>query len=192
MEKKTLVSFLAVIGIAILIAICYSILNPQTVSSNECVFVEHYVETQGFLADNPEINAYVYMGYPTYNSTTSQNLLKATWFPPLNKSLKVMLGDGKGIGKGGCHGGEMYLYGTYELPYKKDNITIKKVDKKGTAYLDYNGKPLVLDPGDTWYNNSSRIEIIHFTNSTVDEDVKVNISVVDRIRNFGIFTKGLE
>jgi Uncharacterized protein conserved in bacteria len=192
MEKKTLVSFLAVIGIAILIAICYSILNPQTVSSNEYVFVEHYVETQGFLTDNPEINAYVYMGYPTYNSTTSQNLLKATWFPPLNKSLKVMLGDGKGIGKGGCHGGEMYLYGTYELPYKKDNITIKKVDKKGTAYLDYNGKPLVLDPGDTWYNNSSRIEIIHFTNSTVDEDVKVNISVVDRIRNFGIFTKGLE
>lgn len=192
MEKKTLVSFLAVIGIAILIAICYSILNPQTVSSNEYVFVEHYVETQGFLADNPEINAYVYMGYPTYNSTTSQNLLKATWFPPLNKSLKVMLGDGKGIGKGGCHGGEMYLYGAYELPYKKDNITIKKVDKKGTAYLDYNGKPLVLGPGDTWYNNSSRIEIIHFTNSTVDEDVKINISVVDRIRNFGIFTKGLD
>lgn len=192
MEKKILVSFLAVIGIAILIAICYSILNPQTVSSNEYVFVEHYVETQGFLADNPEINAYVYMGYPTYNSTTSQNLLKATWFPPLNKSLKVMLGDGKGIGKGGCHGGEMYLYGAYELPYKKDNITIKKVDKKGTAYLDYNGKPLVLGPGDTWYNNSSRIEIIHFTNSTVDEDVKINISVVDRIRNFGIFTKGLD
>ncbi|HEY3362883.1 MAG TPA: hypothetical protein VGK06_13995 [Methanosarcina sp.] len=192
MEKKVFVAALAIIGIAILIAICYSILNPQTVSSNEYVFVEHYVETQGFLADNPQVNAYVYMGYPTYNATTSQNLLKATWFPPLNKSLKVMLGNGKGIGKEGCHGGEMYLYGAYELPYKKDNITIKKVDKKGTAYLDYNGKPLVLGPGDTWYNNRSRIEIIHFTNSTVDEDVKVNISVMDRIRNFGIFTKGLD
>ena len=192
MEKKVFVAALAIIGIAILIAICYSILNPQTVSSNEYVFVEHYVETQGFLADNPQVNAYVYMGYPIYNATTSQNLLKATWFPSLNKSLKVMLGNGNGIGKGGCHGGEMYLYGAYELPYKKDNITIKKVDKKGTAYLDYNGKPLVLGPGDTWYNNSSRIEIIHFTNSTVDEDIKVNISVMDRIRNFGIFTKGLD
>lgn len=192
MEKKAFVAVLGIIGIVVLIAGCYSMLSPKTVGSNEYVFVEHYVETQGFLADNPEINAYVYMGYPTYNSTTSQNLLKATWFPPLNKSLKVMLGNGKGIGKEGCHGGEMYLYGAYELPYKKDNITIKKVDKKGTAYLDYNGEPLVLGPGDVWYNNSSRIEIIHFTNSTVDEDVKVNISVMDRIRNFGIFTKGLE
>ncbi|WP_259637132.1 hypothetical protein RSJ42_06555 [Methanosarcina hadiensis] len=182
---------LVIIGVVVLIAGCYSILNSKN-RSNEYVFVEHYVETQGFLADDPEVNAYVYMGYPTYNSTTSQNLLKATWFPPLNKSLRVMLGNGKGIGKEGCHGGEMYLYGAYELPYKKDNITIKRVDRKGTVYLDYNGESLVLNPGDIWYNNSSRIEIIHFTNSTVDENVKVNISVMDRIRNFGIFTKGLD
>jgi hypothetical protein len=191
MEKKALVAVLVIIGIVVLIAGYYSILNSIN-GSNEYVFVEHYVETQGFLEDDPEVNAYVYMGYPTYNSTTSQNLLKATWFPPLNKSLKAMLGNGKGIGKEGCHGGEMYLYGAYELPYKKDNITIKRVDRKGTVYLDYNGESLVLNPGDIWYNNSSRIEIIHFTNSTVDEDVKVNISVMDRIRNFGIFTKGLD
>jgi hypothetical protein len=191
MEKKVLMAALVIIGIVVLIAGCYSILNSKN-GSNEYVFVEHYVETQGFLADEPEVNAYVYMGYPTYNSTTSQNLLKATWFPPLNESLKVMLGNGKGIGKEGCHGGEMYLYGAYELPYKKDNITIKRVDRKGTVYLDYNGEALVLNPGDIWYNNSSRIEIIHFSNSTVDEDVKVNISVMDRIRNFGIFTKGLD
>lgn len=191
MEKKVLMAALAIIGIVALIAGCYSILNSKN-GSNEYVFVEHYIETQGFLADNPEVNAYVYMGYPTYNSTTSQNLLKATWFPPLNKSLKVMLGNGKGIGKEGCHGGEMYLYGAYELPYKKDNITIERVDRGGTVYLDYNGELLVLNPGDIWYNNSSRIEIIHFTNSTVDENIKVNISVTDRIRNFGIFTKGLD
>ncbi|BBL64216.1 hypothetical protein [Methanosarcina mazei] len=191
MEKKVLMAALVIIGVVVLIAGCYSILNSKN-RSNEYVFVEHYVETQGFLADDPEVNAYVYMGYPTYNSTTSQNLLKATWFPPLNKSLRVMLGNGKGIGKEGCHGGEMYLYGAYELPYKKDNITIKRVDRKGTVYLDYNGESLVLNPGDIWYNNSSRIEIIHFTNSTVDENVKVNISVMDRIRNFGIFTKGLD
>jgi hypothetical protein len=191
MEKKVLMAALVIIGMVVLIAGYYSILNSIN-GSNEYVFVEHYVETQGFLADDPEVNAYVYMGYPTYNSTTSQNLLKATWFPPLNKSLKAMLGNGKGIGKEGCHGGEMYLYGAYELPYKKDNITIKRVDRKGTVYLDYNGESLVLSPGDIWYNNSSRIEIIHFTNSTVDEDVKVNISVMDRIRNFGIFTKGLD
>lgn len=191
MEKKVLMTALVIISVIFLIAGCYSILNSRN-GSNEYVFVEHYVETQGFLADEPEVNAYVYIGYPTYNSTTSRDLLKATWFPPLNKSLKVMLGNGKGIGKEGCHGGEMYLYGAYELPYKKDNITIKKVDRKGTVYLDYNGKALVLNPGDIWYNNSSRVEIIHFTNSTVDEDVKVNISVMDRIRNFGIFTKGLD
>ena len=144
------------------------------------------------LADNPEVNAYVYMGYPTYNATTSQSLLKAVWFPTLNESLKVMLGNGKGIGKNACHGGEMYLYGAYELPYNKNNITIKNVDKEGTVYLDYDGKPLVLESGASWYNNSSRIQLIHFTNSTVDEYIKVNISVMDRFRNFGIYTKGLE
>jgi len=193
MERKVLIIFLAAIGIVILIALgCYSILNPKTVGPNEYVFVEHYVETHGALADNPEINAYVYMGYPTYNATTSQSLLKAVWFPTLNESLKVMLGNGKGIGKNACHGGEIYLYGAYELPYNKNNITIKSVDKEGTVQLDYNSKPLVLESGASWYNNSSRIQLIHFTNSTVDEYIKVNISVMDRFRNFGIYTKGLE
>jgi len=192
MEKKTLLATLAVIGILVLVAGYYVVLNPKTTGSNEYTFVEHYVETQSFLADNPEINAYVYMGYPTYNPTTSQNLLKATRFPSLNESLKVMLGDGKGIGKEGCHGGEMYLYGAYQLPYKKDNISIKRVDKKGTVCLDYGGNPLVLESGATWYKNSSRIQLIHFTNSTVDENIKVNISFMDRFRNYGIYTKGLE
>lgn len=193
MERKVPVIMLAAIGIVILIAAgCYSILNPKTIDLNEYVFVEHYVETQGVLADNPEVNAYVYMGYPTYNATTSQSLLKAVWFPTLNESLKVMLGNGKGIGKNACHGGEMYLYGAYELPYNKNNITIESVDKEGTVHLDYDGKPLVLESGASWYNNSSRIQLIHFTNSTVDEYIKVNISVMDRFRNFGIYTKGLE
>lgn len=193
MERKVPVIMLAAIGIVILIAAgCYSILNPKTIDLNEYVFVEHYVETQGVLADNPEVNAYVYMGYPTYNATTSQSLLKAVWFPTLNESLKVMLGNGKGIGKNACHGGEMYLYGAYELPYNKNNITIESVDKEGTVHLDYDGKPLVLESGASWYNNCSRIQLIHFTNSTVDEQIKVNISVMDRFRNFGIYTKGLE
>jgi len=192
MKTKTLIVVLAVIGIVTLIAGCYTILNPKTPGPNEYVFLEHYVETQSVLADNPEINAYVYMGYPTYNATTSQNLLKAVWFPTLNESLKVMLGNGKGIGKNACHGGEMYLYGAYELPYNKSNITIKSVDKEGTVHLDYNGKSLVLKSGDSWYNNSSTIQLIHFTNSTVDENIKINISVMDRLKNFGIYTKGLE
>jgi hypothetical protein len=193
MERKVLVIMLAAIGIVILISAgCYSMLNPKTIGPNEYVFVEHYVETRGALADNPEINAYVYMGYPTYNATTSQNLLKAVWFPTLNESLKVMLGNGKGTGKNACHGGEMYLYGAYELPYNKSDITIESVDKKGTVHLDYDGNPLVLESGASWYNNVSRIQLIHFTNSTVDEYIKVNISVMDRFRNFGIYTKGLE
>jgi hypothetical protein len=193
MERKVLVILLAAIGtVILLVAGCYAILNPKTVGPNEYVFVEHYIETQGVLANNPEVNAYLYMGYPTYNYTTSQTLLKAVWFPTLNESLKVMLGNGKGIGKNACHGGEMYLYGAYELPYSKNNITIKSVDKDGTTYLDYNGKPLILESGASWYNNSSRIQLIHFTNNTVDECIKVNISVMDRFRNFGIYTKGLE
>ena len=193
MERKVPVIILAAIGIVILIAAgCYSILNSKNPGPNEYVFVEHYVETQGVLADNPEVNAYVYMGYPTYNATTSQSLLKAVWFPTLNESLKVMLGNGKGIGKNACHGGEMYLYGPYKLPYTKNNITIKSVNKEGTVQLDYNSKLFVLDSGASWYNNSSRIQLIHFTNSTVDEYIKVNISVMDRFRNFGIYTKGLE
>ncbi len=192
MEIKKLIDILAVIGMVALIASFYTIFDPKTTGSNEYVFLEHYIETQSVLADNPEVNAYVYMGYPTYNATTSQSLLKAVWFPTFNESLKVMLGNGKGIGKNACHGGEMYLYGAYELPYNKSNITIKSVDKEGTVHLDYYGKPLVLKSGDSWYNNSSSIQLIHFTNSTVDEYIKVNIAVMDRLRNFGIYTKGLE
>lgn len=190
--KILLIIALVVIGIGTLIASSHTLFNSNTLEANEYVFVEHYVETQSVLADNPEINAYVYMGYPTYNASTSQSLLKAVWFPPLNESLKVILGNGKGIGKNACHGGEMYLYGAYELPYDKNNITVQSVDKEGTVHLDYYGKPLVLESGALWYNNSSRIELIHFTNETVDEYIKVNISVVDRLRNFGIYTKGLE
>ena len=90
MERKVLIIFLAAIGIVILIATgCYSVLNPKTVGPNEYVFVDHYVETQGVLADNPEINAYVYMGYPTYNATTSQSLLKMYGFPLLMRALRL-------------------------------------------------------------------------------------------------------
>jgi hypothetical protein len=78
MKTKVLAIMLVAISIIVLIAAgCYAILNPKTVSPNEYVFVEHYVETQGYLADNPEVSAYVYMGYPAYNATTSQALLKA-------------------------------------------------------------------------------------------------------------------
>jgi len=191
-RKNVLIIVLVIIGIVALTAGCYSTLKPKTIGPNEYVFLEHYVETQDVLADNPDINAYVYMGYPTYNSTTSQSLLKAVRFPTLNESLKFMLGNGKAIGKNACHGGQMYLYGAYKLPYNKNNIIIKSVDQKGTAYLDYDGKPLVLESGASWYNNSSRIQLIHFTNNTVDENIKVNISVMDRFKNFGIYTKGLE
>jgi hypothetical protein len=191
-RKNVLIIVLVIIGIIDLTAGCYSTLKPKTIGPNEFVFLEHYVETQDVLVDNPAINAYVYMGYPTYNSTTSQSLLKAVRFPTLNESLKFMLGNGKAIGKNACHGGEMYLYGAYKLPYNKNNIIIKSVDQKGTAYLDYDGKPLVLESGASWYNNSSRIQLIHFTNNTVDENIKVNISVMDRFKNFSIYTKGLE
>jgi hypothetical protein len=191
-RKNVLIIVLVIIGIVAMTAGCYSTLKPKPIGPNEYVFLEHYVETQGVLADNPEINAYVYMGYPTYNSTTSQSLLKAVRFPTLNESLKFILGNGKAIGKNACHGGEMYLYGVYKLPYNKNNIIIKSVDQKGTTYLDYDGKPLVLESGASWYNNSSRIQLIHFTNNTVDENIKVNISVMDRFKNFGIYTKGLE
>ncbi len=102
-----------------------------------------------------------------------------------------MLGNGKAIGKNACPRGEMYMYGAYKLPYNKNNIIIKNIDQKGTTYLDYDGKSLVLESGASWYNNSSRIQLIHFTNSTVDENIKVNISVMDRFRNYGIYTKGL-
>lgn len=193
MERKSVFIILVVVfGIIIFIASCTAILGPKTIGSNEYVFLEHYVETQGFLADNPQHDAYVYMGYPTYNSTTSQNLLKATWFPTFNESLKVLFGNGKGIGKGGCHGGEMYLYGAYGLPYNKNNITIKSIDDKGAVSLDYEGELLILESGDSWYHNSSSIQTIHFTNDTADEYVKVNISITDRFTNFGIFTKGLD
>jgi hypothetical protein len=171
---------------------CYSTLKPKTIGPHEYVFLEHYVETQGILADNPYINAYVYMGYPTYNSTTSQSILKAVRIPTLNENLKFMLGNGKARGKNACHEGEMYMYGEYKLPYNQNNIIIKNINQKGTTYLDYDGKSLVLESGASWYNNSSRIQLIHFTNNTVDENIKVNISVMDRFKNFGIYTKGLE
>jgi hypothetical protein len=100
------------------------------------------------------------MGYPTYNATTSQNLLKAVWFPTLNESLKVMLGNGKGVGKNACHGGEMYLYGAYELPYSSNNITIKSVNEKGTVTLDSDGKPLVLESGASRTFLKNRVSII--------------------------------
>jgi len=140
----------------------------------------------------PYINAYVYMVYPTYNSTTSQNILKVVRIPTLNESLKFMSGNGKAIGKNACHWGEMYMYGEYKLSYNQNNIIIKNINQKGTTYLDYDNKYLVLESGASWYNNSSRIQLIHFTNSTVDENIKVNISFMDRFRNYGIYTKGLE
>ncbi len=158
-------------------------------TAGQFAFVEHQIQTDASLnGDNSSTSpAYAYLGYPTYNASQLQAVYASTMLPRINDSLKTIFQEGSFIGPSGCHGAQLNVDGIYHFPYTSEgDVVVLAVDGDGVAYLIYNSQPVILKPGEVWYDNQSYSDTLRsYTNP--DEMVTINITVIDRITNYGIY-----
>lgn len=201
MKKITLALILIIVVVAALSAAIYwkqqndASANGQsdTLPADKYLFIEHEVQTLASLpGSNDTYTVYSYLGYPTFSYNQSVIAASSLIFPPVNGSLRAIYQYGTIVGPGGCHGANYSIAGAYSLPYMADpadGVRIVSTDSSGDAYLLYDGKPIVLQPRGTWYDNHSVTENVLPINSTDGKSIEVNITVIDRITNFGICDK---
>jgi hypothetical protein len=200
-KKGVLVLILIIVIAAAVSATIYWILQngastngqPDALPTNKYLFVEHEIQTLASLpGSNDTFAVYSYLGYPTFSYNQSVIAASSLIFPAVNDSLRAIYQYGTIVGPGGCHGANYSIAGAYGLPYMADptdGVQIVSTDSSGNAYLIYNGKPIVIRPQGIWYNNQSAIENVVPLNSTDGRPIEVNITVIDRITNFGICDK---
>lgn len=195
MKPKTALIGAAIILIVLAAAIAVWALQDRNnagltrLNAHQYAFLEHYTETRAELVGTNGSDAYVYLGYPTYNASQSSELIKNRFqLPPVNDSLRAIFQEGSGVGKAGCHGTQMNISGIYRFPYDSDRLRILTVDGDGVAYIVYKGQPVILNPNEVWYDNQTITETV-LANKTLDQTVQVNLTIIDRIRNYGIYEK---
>jgi len=201
MKKITLALIFIIIIVAALSAAAYwkeqndASTNGQSdaLPADKYLFIEHEVQTLASLpGSNDTYTVYSYLGYPTFSYNQSVLAASSLVFPPVNGSLRAIYQYGAIVGPGGCHGANYSIAGAYGLPYQADytdGVQIVSTDSSGDAYLLYNGKPIVIKPQGTWYYNQSATENVLPVNSADGKSIEVNITVIDRITNFGICDK---
>ncbi len=189
-----------IIGLIIIVTLVVAIVGWPLVNKSDdealppltphqYAFLEHYTESTAELVGNNSSDAYVYLGYPTYNSSQLAALYTTFRLPVINDSLKTIFQEGSGVGKAGCHGTQMKIDGLYQFPYTSDGgVRLLQVDGDGAAYLIYNSQPIVLNPGEVWYANQTYVNNVR-SRVSPDETVEIEVTVIDRIKNYGIYKK---
>ncbi len=154
------------------------------ISSEKCVFVDHHINTNGVLLEG-NYQGGLNIDFPTYNFDETSKILNGKFNFEVNKSLKIIYGDGRSlsgvIGSGAATG----LYGVYELPYAKGKFEIKEIESDGTVHIQYNDSLIVLKSNQEWINIASEIDTQNFGEGIA----KANITTTEKIVNYGIIEK---
>ncbi len=154
------------------------------ISSDKCVFVDHHVNTNGELIEGNyqgELN----IDFPTYNFNQTSKILKGEFDFEINKSLKIIYGNGKSLSGVVGAGAATGLFGVYDIPYAKGKFEIKQIDFDGTVHIQYNDSLIVLKSNEEWVNVTSEIDTQDFGEGIA----KANIITTDKIVNYGVIEK---
>ena len=190
------VLFFTIIGVFLLSG-CVRIISSDNPTSDTYVFIDH----QNTIYENPEGN---YSGFPlisTYDpvgngykfNESTESLSYFSDFGSTNSSVAI-LGETESV-NGLQNRVIHYLYPIYKTPYDGNNIKILNIFDNGTVNLSYNNKSILLCPGDEWINKTSTITYSTMpiykidTNNTTMTIVKINITTVDTIKNYGLLKK---
>jgi type II secretory pathway pseudopilin PulG len=185
---------IVVVLAAILLALALRSNDEQLteLNTNQYAFVVHSIQTIATLeGSNNTTIAYQFLGYPTYNATQiAAYIQQYQALPPVNNSLKAVFQEGDTVGPSGCHGTTLNTTGIYQFPFTSNStgLSILSVDNNGVAYIIYNGTSLIINPQENWYNNQTYTENV-LTNDTSNQSVEVNVTVTDRITNYGLYDK---
>ncbi|MCK5368612.1 MAG: hypothetical protein KAQ62_08660, partial [Cyclobacteriaceae bacterium] len=140
------------------------------ISSEKCVFVDHHISTHGELIEG-DYKGGLLIDFPTYDFDNSTKILKGEIDFAINKTLKIIYGDGislSGVVGGGAATG---LTGIYDLPYEHGKLKIIEMEFNGTVHFKYNDSLIVLKSNEEWGNTSSEID----TQDNVDGIAKAKI-----------------
>jgi hypothetical protein len=179
--------FAAVIATVSLFVICGCEKNQEEdwiISSDKYVFVDHHIHTKGELIEGNYIGG-LYIDFPTYSFDETSKTLSGEINFDINKSLKVIYGNGRslsGVIGGGAATG---LTGIYNLPYKQDNFEIKEIEPDGTLNIQYNDSLIILKSNEEWVKISSEINTQDYGAGIA----KAKIITTDKIVNYGIIEK---
>lgn len=154
------------------------------INSDKCVFIEHHVNTYGELIEGNYIEG-PQIDFPTYIFSPETNILSGDIDFQLNKSLKVIYGNGGSLSGLAGGGAGTSLSGVYELPYEQGTFKIIDVESNGTVHLLYKDSSIVLNGNEEWTNITSRIDTQDFEEGIA----KANLITTDKIVNHGIIEK---
>jgi hypothetical protein len=151
---------------------------PESISPDKYVFIEHHIHTHGEVIEGDYRGAII--DSPTYSFDEKTGTLRGIINFDVNEALKAVYGNGSSLtGVGG--GKNTMLYGVDELPYQEGELTILSVDLEGMVKLSYQGVPITLKSGEEWVDTTSKNDVQQYGT--------VNLTITDRITNYGILYK---
>jgi hypothetical protein len=153
------------------------------IGSDKYVFVDHHIHIHGELIEGEY--PFMFIDFPTYSFDKETSTLRGMIDFDINATLKIVYGSGSSLS--GCvgSGAGTVLSGVYELPYEHDGLKIVKIEPDGTAHIEYNGVSIILNTGEELVNTISKIDAQQFG----DQIGKANLTITDRIVNYGILDK---
>ena len=154
------------------------------IKSDKCVFLEHHMSTDGELIEGNYIEG-PGIDSPTFNFDSNNGTLSGVMFFDINKSLKVIYGNGKSFGGVAGYGVSTSLLGIYELPYSLENFKIESVEENGTIHFLYKDSTIILKSNEEWADTTTYIDI----QNNSGEVAKASLTNIDRFINYGIIEK---
>ena len=76
----------------------------------------------------------------------------------VNDSLKAILGVGTSLGGDIGMGAGTTLQSVHSIPFSSGNVELTSIDSSGTATLEFSGYSMRLEPGQSWFNETTMIE----------------------------------
>jgi hypothetical protein len=123
--------------------------------------------------------------FPTYSFDKKTGTLSGLINFKVNETLVAIYGSGLSLSGAAGGGASTGIDGVFDLPYKKDDLQILRIDLDGTAHMSYKGLSITLRNGEEWTNATSRIDSKEVGNMKG----KAMLTITDKIINHGILDK---
>lgn len=154
------------------------------INSDKYVFVDHHVSRHGETIEGNYVGG-LHIDFPTYSYDESSKTLGGIIDFEINKSLKVIYGDGTSISGVIGSGIAAGLTGIYDIPYANGRFEIQQIEPNGTVHIQYMDSIIVLKSNEEWVNVTTEI----ITQDYGEEIARANITTIDRFVNYGIIEK---
>lgn len=161
--------------------------NSWAIPSDKYVFIDRHVSRNGE-ATNGTCGGGMMIDFPMYSFSKETGELSGMSARDLvvNKSLKIVLGDGVSLGGALGGGASTYLTPVYALPFEKGRVLITGVRTDGLAILASGNETIALPAGEAW-TNTTTVTTRDFPGG--DGTCQVTITTKETIYNAGILEK---